>query len=173
MRSIRCCLFRAGITRDPGPHLGDRGAVEGGDGATGAPPPPPRPDTDPGPGCRRDQGARAALPPAEPRDQGAERQPALPWGGVEVPPPGHQVQTGKGTSEHGLLQRSQEDRASALKPRGGSRLQARAPASLRAPEGAGSSTRGRSGTEPNRVLPPLRRTEPKETRAGRRQERLS
>lgn len=89
------------------------------------------------------------------------------------PPPGHQVQTGKGTSEHGLLQRSQEDRASALKPRGGSRLQARAPASLRAPEGAGSSTRGRSGTEPNRVLPPLRRTEPKETRAGRRQERLS
>lgn len=87
VRSIRCCLFRAGITRDPGPHLGDCGAVEGGDGATGAPPPPPRPDTDPGPGCRRDQGARAALPPAEPRDQGAERRPALPWGGVEVPPP--------------------------------------------------------------------------------------
>lgn len=40
MRSIRCCLFRAGITRDPGPHLGDCGAVEGGDGATGAPAPP-------------------------------------------------------------------------------------------------------------------------------------
>lgn len=148
VRSIRCCLFRAGITRDPGPHLGDCGAVEGGDGATGAPPPPP--DTDPGPGCRRDQGARAALPPAEPRDQGAERRPALPRGGVEAPP-GHQVQTGKGTSEHGSLQRSQEDRASALTLRGGSRLQARAPASLRAPAGAAQAPAARAGPERGRA----------------------
>lgn len=69
------------------------------------------------------QGARAALPRAAQRDRGAERRPALPWGGAEVPP-GYQVQTGKETSENGLLQRSQEDRRSALKLRGGSRLQA-------------------------------------------------
>lgn len=69
------------------------------------------------------QGARAALPRAVQRDRGAERRPALTLGGAEVPQ-GHQVQTGKETSENGLLQRSQEDRTSALKLRGGSRLQA-------------------------------------------------
>ncbi|CAI9153717.1 unnamed protein product [Rangifer tarandus platyrhynchus] len=140
--------------------MGRGEAGEGGYRPQAAPP-----GADPGRKRPRGKGSASAC--------GAEGRGRGPEPGGAAAPPGHRVETGKGEAEHGLLQRPQEDEqgwCSCAVQAGSSRP---SPASLRAPEGTGSSTRCGSRTKADRVPSPPRWPGRKETRVGRRQGRLS
>lgn len=115
-----------------------------------------------GPGAGRPAGAQTQAG----RDQ---RAGGAASGGAAVPP--HRVEAGKGESEHGLLQRPQEDEQGWCRcaAQAGSRRPSPAsPAHLKARAQVPAAGAGPRLTAPS----PPRWPGPKETRAGRRQGRL-